>query len=143
MEPHHTLDDILSRPPTVAAAKTCLVVDDSAVIRRVASQMFEELGYTVSEAADGAQALERCREQIPDLILLDWNMPVMDGLSCLLTLRDSAPSPMPRIMLCTTENTIDKIQTALTAGADEYIIKPFDRDMLHDKLVILGLEQPL
>lgn len=142
MEPHHTLDEILNPPPVATTAKTCLVVDDSTVIRRVASQMLEELGYTVAEAANGVQALERCGEQIPHLVLLDWNMPVMDGLSCLTALRDSALSPMPRIMLCTTENTIDKIQTALSAGADEYIIKPFDRDMLHDKLVLLGLEQP-
>jgi two-component system chemotaxis response regulator CheY len=122
--------------------KSCLVVDDSSVIRRMAGAMFRDMGYAVSEAANGLCAVEHCRAQCPNIVLLDWNMPVMDGLSCLRTLRGEEIVPAARIMLCTTEASAAKIQTVLAAGADEYIIKPFDRDVLHDKLVLLGLEEP-
>ena len=142
METQRSLEEILRGTPASAQPKTCLIVDDSTVVRRLAARMFQELGYEVREAANGLQAVASCKESAPAIILLDWNMPVMDGLSCLMTLRGTKLPSRPRIMLCTTENSIDKIQTALSAGADEYIIKPFDRDVLHDKLVHLGLEQP-
>ena len=122
--------------------KTCLVVDDSTAIRRVAAAMFRDMGYEVAEAANGLGAIRQCRTHNPDLILLDWNMPVMDGLSCLIALRGSDLEPQPRIMLCTTENAVSKIQTVMAAGADEYIIKPFDSSILRDKLILLGLEEP-
>jgi two-component system chemotaxis response regulator CheY len=122
--------------------KTCLVVDDSSIVRRMAGAMFRELGYDVSEAANGLRAVEHCKEHSPDVVLLDWNMPVMDGLDCLRTLRGSGTVPSARIMLCTSESSVTKIQTVLEAGADEYIIKPFDREVLRDKLILLGLEEP-
>jgi two-component system chemotaxis response regulator CheY len=122
--------------------KTCLVVDDSSIVRRMAGAMFRELGYKVSEAANGLRAVEHCKAHSPDVVLLDWNMPVMDGLDCLRTLRSSGTAPTARIMLCTSESSVTKIQTVLEAGADEYIIKPFDREVLRDKLILLGLEEP-
>ena len=121
------------------AARSCLVVDDSSTIRRVMAGMLQELGYSVREAPTGLQAIEECGRAVPDLIMLDWNMPVMDGITCLRTLRAKDLVPRPTVVLCTTENTIAKIQEALAAGADEYIMKPFDRDLLQDKLSQLGL----
>jgi two-component system chemotaxis response regulator CheY len=121
------------------AEKTCLVVDDSATIRRVLSGMLHEFGYDVSEAPSGVEAVETCRDHAPGLIFLDWNMPEMDGITCLKALRAMEIAPRPVIVLCTTENSLAKIHEALTAGADEYIMKPFDREILQDKLEQLGL----
>ena len=87
----------------------CLVVDDSSVIRKVARRILEDMDFSISEAADGQQALESCAAAMPDAILLDWNMPVMDGLE------------------------------ALRAGANEYIMKPFDRDIVEAKFQEVGL----
>lgn len=120
-------------------ARSCLVVDDSSTIRRVMAAMLRDLGYTIREASTGLQAIEECARAIPGLILLDWNMPVMDGITCLRTLRETEMEPRPTIVLCTTENSLAKIHEALEAGADEYIMKPFDRDLLRDKLAQLGL----
>lgn len=121
--------------------KLCLLVDDSATVRRVAGTMFREFGYAVAEAASGVEALEICNEVSPDVILLDWNMPVMDGITCLTRLRGMDVPQQPKVILCTTENTLERIGTALAAGADEYIMKPFNREILHDKLVQIGLEE--
>lgn len=118
---------------------TCLIVDDSAVIRKVARRIMETLGLTVSEAEDGAKALEQCARQMPDAILLDWNMPNMDGYAVLKALRQSPGGDHPKILFCTTENDVGAIARALHAGADEYIMKPFDRDILRDKLEQVGL----
>lgn len=123
------------------SAPYCLVVDDSRVVRRVAVDMLKSLGFAVAEAEDGLMAVQQCTARVPDFILLDWNMPEMDGITCLTRLRAMDMPHQPRVILCTTENTLEKIGTALAAGADEYIIKPFDRDILRDKLVQIGLEQ--
>jgi two-component system chemotaxis response regulator CheY len=117
----------------------CLVVDDSRVIRRVAVDMLKGLGFGVSEAEHGLAAVEFCRSQVPDFVLLDWNMPEMDGISCLRALRAMPLDPRPAIVMCTTENGMPKIREALEAGADEYIMKPYDRGVLLDKLEQLDL----
>jgi two-component system, chemotaxis family, chemotaxis protein CheY len=117
----------------------CLVVDDASVIRRVASKMLEDLSFEVGEAADGRQALESVSARCPDVLLLDWNMPVMDGLACLRKLRASALPWQPKVIFCTTENSVASIHEALEAGADEYIMKPFDSDILRSKLEQIGL----
>ena len=119
--------------------KSCLVVDDASVIRRVVSAMLREMNYEVAEAPTGLHAIDYCLVNNPDFILLDWNMPLMDGLSCLRRLRAMPFKKKPAIVMCTTENQTNKIQQALEAGADEYIMKPFDRDVLLDKLVQLDL----
>ncbi|MBO1074033.1 response regulator [Roseomonas marmotae] len=117
----------------------CLVVDDSRVVRHAARRILERHGFAVREAADGAQAMAACREALPRLVLLDWNMPVMDGLEFLKAARAEFGAEEPLIMLCTTESEFDRIVTALSAGAQEYIMKPFDDAILTGKLAQLGL----
>jgi len=119
--------------------KTCLVVDDSKVIRKVARHILESLGFRVAEAADGAEALDQCRAEAPDAVLLDWNMPVMNGIDFLRALGAETLPSRPKVVFCTTENGMNYIRAALDAGADEYVMKPFDRETLESKLQIVGL----
>ena len=119
--------------------KTCLVVDDSKVIRKVARHILETLGFTVSEAGDGREALDACQTFSPDVILLDWNMPVMSGMDFLRALRETPGGRKPKVVFCTTENGMAYIRAAIEAGADEYVMKPFDRDTLESKLQIVGV----
>ena len=119
--------------------RTCLVVDDSRVIRKVARRILEEIGYEIAEAADGMEALAWCRAAMPDAILLDWNMPVMSGIEFLRRLREEPGGDAPVVVFCTVENDLDHINEALDAGANEYIMKPFDGDIIAAKLVEAGL----
>ena len=119
--------------------KTCLVVDDSKVIRKVARHILETLDFEVSEAADGREALDSCLSSVPDVILLDWNMPVMSGMDFLRALRDTTLASRPKVVFCTTENGMAYIRAAIEAGADEYVMKPFDRETLESKLQIVGM----
>ena len=121
--------------------KTCLVVDDSGVVRKVARRIVETLNFSVIEAEDGEKALEACKHAMPEAVLLDWNMPVMDGLEFLLNLRAMPGGDAPKVVFCTTENGMDHIARALEAGADEYIMKPFDKDIVTDKFREVGLVQ--
>ena len=105
--------------------RSCLVVDDSKVIRKVARHILETLDFTVEEAEDGREALSRCEASMPDVILLDWNMPVMSGMEFLRALRQADRPDQPKVVFCTT-------------GADEYVMKPFDRETLQSKLQIVG-----
>jgi len=118
--------------------RSCLVVDDSKVIRKVARHILETLNFTVDEAEDGREALSRCDAAMPDVILLDWNMPVMGGMEFLRALRQSGRAAQPKVVFCTTENDLSHIRAAIEAGADEYVMKPFDRETLHSKLQIVG-----
>ncbi|WP_293883088.1 response regulator [Sphingomonas sp.] len=120
-------------------SKSCLIVDDSKVIRKVARHILEALNYTVEEAADGREALDACRAKIPDVILLDWNMPVMSGIEFLRAIDSDPLASRPKIVFCTTENGTAHIRAAIDAGADEYIMKPFDRETLQTKLALVGL----
>ncbi len=120
--------------------KTCLVVDDSSVIRKVARRILEGLDFKITEAEDGQQALEQCRNGLPDAVLLDWNMPVMDGYDFLRNLRQMPGGNKPKVVFCTTENDVAHIARALHAGANEYIMKPFTREALGTKLDLLGVE---
>ncbi|HET8995865.1 MAG TPA: response regulator [Acetobacteraceae bacterium] len=119
--------------------RTCLVVDDSRVVRKVARRILEANGYTVAEAPDGAQALALCRQALPDCVLLDWNMPVMDGMSFLHALRAEFGPADPPVVFCTTENDMAHIAQAIEGGAQEYIMKPFDEEILVSKLAQVGL----
>jgi two-component system chemotaxis response regulator CheY len=119
--------------------KTCLVVDDSSVIRKIASRILEEMDFQIIEAEDGAKALEACKRALPDAVLLDWNMPVMDGFEFLVHLRQLPGGDAPKVVFCTTENGIDHISRALHAGANEYIMKPFDKDIVMAKFQEVGL----
>ena len=97
--------------------KTCLVVDDSSVIRKVARRILEALEFKIVEAEDGQQALDACRAELPDAILLDWNMPVMDGYDFLKALRRLPDGEKPKVVFCTTENDVAHIARALSARA--------------------------
>jgi two-component system, chemotaxis family, chemotaxis protein CheY len=119
--------------------KQALVVDDSSFIRKIAKQILEGMDFEVTEAKDGAQALEACQKGFPELILLDWNMPVMSGLEFLTKLRRMPGGDAPNVVFCTTENTREKIMTALEAGATEYVMKPFDQEIIRTKLEQIGM----
>ena len=119
--------------------KHCLIVDDSAVIRKVARRILEGLEFRVSEAEDGEKALSICRSEMPDAVLLDWNMPVMDGYDFLKVLRRLPGGEAPKVVFCTTENDVAHIARALHAGANEYIMKPFDKDIVTAKFHEVGL----
>jgi len=119
--------------------KTCLIVDDSSVIRKVARRILEGLAFQIVEAENGEEAIETCRRQLPDAILLDWNMPKMDGYDFLRLLRRLPGGDKPKVVFCTTENDVAHIARALHAGANEYIMKPFDRDIVEAKFQEVGL----
>jgi two-component system chemotaxis response regulator CheY len=119
--------------------KRVLVVDDSALVRRIARRMLEELGFTVAESVDGVAALKACAEGMPDCVLLDWNMPEMNGIEFLRKLRKEPAGEAPIVIFCTSEDSFDNITEALEAGANEYIIKPFDAPLLESKLVQAGV----
>lgn len=117
----------------------CLIVDDSSVVRKVVRRILEEMDIDCAEAADGQQAFESCQNTMPDVIMLDWNMPVMNGMEFMRKLRAHPTPTQPKIIFCTTENDTDHIQAALAAGADEYIMKPFDSDIIRSKFEQIGL----
>ena len=119
--------------------RTCLVVDDSRVVRKVARRILESNGFEVTEAADGQKAQDACREHLPDCVLLDWNMPVIDGITFLRNLRSEFGPDKPPVVFCTTENDMTHIEQAIEAGAQEYIMKPFDEDILTGKFAQVGL----
>ena len=121
------------------ATKSCLVVDDSKVIRMVARRILEELEFSIEEAEDGRVALAQCTRAMPDVVLLDWNMPNMNGLEFLKALREQPNGSKPVVVFCTTENDMNHISAAITAGADEYIMKPFDREIIEAKFTQVGL----
>ncbi len=119
--------------------KTCLIVDDSGIIRKVARRILESLEFQILEAENGERAFETCLRELPDAILLDWNMPKMDGYDFLRALRRLPGGERPKVIFCTTENDVAHIARALQAGANEYIMKPFDRDIVEEKFQDIGL----
>ena len=118
-----------------------MIVDDSMIARAVLSRIIEsdeafEIAAVAGTAEDAITALGECRV---DVILLDWNMPVMSGMEFLKLLRQRGHSDQPKVVFCTTENDMAHIRAALEAGADEYVMKPFDRETLHVKLQLVGV----
>ncbi|MCB9996556.1 MAG: response regulator [Rhodospirillales bacterium] len=123
--------------------KSCLVVDDSRVVRKVIRRIVTDMGFTCTEAEDGKKAIELCEEHMPDVIVLDWNMPVMSGIEFLERLRQAENGNHPKVVFCTTENDVPHIDRAMRAGADEYIMKPFDSGVILSKFIQIGLiERP-
>ena len=119
--------------------KSCLVVDDSKVVRMVARKILEGLNFAIDEAEDGQKAIEACERGMPDAVLLDWNMPVKNGLEFLRELRQMDNGAAPIVVFCTTENDLTHIQQAISAGANEYIMKPFDSEIIESKFSQVGL----
>ncbi len=118
--------------------KTALIVDDSAVIRKVARRILELLDFTVRDAEDGQKGLDLCQQEMPDVVFADVNMPGMDGYAFLKALRASLDGGKPKVLFCTTENEVGTIARARHAGADDYLMKPFDRQLIASKLEQFG-----
>ncbi len=121
--------------------RICLVVDDSRVVRKIARRILEGLGFEVAEAGDGVEALAFCAAAMPDAVLLDWAMPTMDGLEFVKRLRAEPGGGGPLVLFCSSETAPEQIALALDAGANEYIMKPFDGDIIEAKLTEVGLLQ--
>ena len=119
--------------------KTCLVVDDSSVIRKVARRIIERLEFEISEAEDGTQALKQCEGQLPDAVLLDAAMPNMDGFEFLRALRRLPGGDRPKVIMCQVMHDPAMIARARHVGADEILLKPFDKDNVEAKFSAIGL----
>ncbi|MBT4938355.1 MAG: response regulator, partial [Rhodospirillaceae bacterium] len=102
-------------------------------------KILQELDFETNEAEDGQVALDSCKQQMPDAVLLDWNMPVMSGIEFLRELRKLPGGDSPVVVFCTTENDVNHIQEAMEAGANEYIMKPFDSEIIQAKFSQVGL----
>jgi two-component system chemotaxis response regulator CheY len=119
--------------------RTCLIVDGSRVVRRIARGIVEQLAFEVDEAGDGDEALSLCKQTMPDAVVVDWQMPTMDGIEFLKNLRREPGGEHPKVIFCSQETSLDRIREALAAGADEYVMKPFDGDILAGKFALVGL----
>jgi two-component system chemotaxis response regulator CheY len=119
--------------------KTCLIVDNSRVIRMVVRRILEDLGFAADETSDGKAALDRCKAAMPDAVLLDLNLPKLSGIEFLRALRRSEGGNRPVVVFCTAEGDAAHMEEALSEGADEYIVKPFDSEIFHAKLTQVGL----
>lgn len=124
-------------------SKTILVVDDSKAMRLIVRRTLRQAGfgeYEVEEAANGVEALERIGQAAPALVISDWNMPEMNGIDLILALRLDRNYDRMLVMMVTTETEMSQVQRAMSAGANEYVMKPFSEDVLGDKLTLLGFE---
>jgi two-component system, chemotaxis family, chemotaxis protein CheY len=126
------------RAPQPQRPRTCLIVDDSRVVRKISRMIIESLGYRVIDAENGEEALARCRAEMPGLILLDWDMPVMTGIEFITRLRALDAPYQPKTVFCTSRSQTMDIFKGIEAGADEYIAKPFDAVSLKAKLEQIG-----
>lgn len=117
-----------------------LIVDDSRALRRLMGDLLRSLSIEVSEATNGREALYWLRENaLPDIALVDWNMPIMDGLEFLREVRRTPSLRRLPVMMVTTETEMDQMVRALSAGANEYVMKPFTKEMIAEKLQLLGV----
>lgn len=117
-----------------------LVIDDSRAMRKILGRILGDLGYQVREAANGSEALDVLEEvRNPKLALVDWNMPVMNGYEFIKEVRARPEHATLRLMMVTTETGEKEMTAALEAGADEYVMKPFTKDVIEEKLKLMGL----
>jgi two-component system, chemotaxis family, chemotaxis protein CheY len=129
---------VIEQAPQETHVRTCLIVDDSRVVRRVSRQILESVGYQVTEAENGQEALARCKADMPDLVILDWEMPVMSGIEFITALRALDSTRRPKAMFCTSKGESNDIYKGIEAGADEYVTKPFTAESLKAKLERIG-----
>ncbi len=119
-----------------------LIIDDARSVRMILKKMMTELGFTVEEAEHGQQAIEILQKNGPaDVALVDWNMPVMNGFEFIQEVRKQSIYDEMKIMMVTTESELVRMIAALEAGANEYVMKPFTKDIIGEKLTIMGLIQ--
>lgn len=119
--------------------RRALIVDDSRAMRAILRRSLEGRGFQVVEASNGREALERLAlMRIPDLALVDWNMPEMNGIELISELRRDNSYDVMQVMMVTTETEMEQVQRAINAGANEYVMKPFTQEILDDKLALLG-----
>lgn len=119
--------------------RSCLIVDDSKVIRMIARKIMQSLDFGAIEAANGREALEVCKRGMPTVVLVDWTMPEMGGIDYVKALRRLPGGDAPVVIFCTTETDVEHIRAAIEAGANEYIMKPFDGEIVRAKLAQVGL----
>ena len=121
-----------------------LIIDDSRAMRRILRTVVEPLGFRILEAGDGREGLDRLEEHYPDveLTLVDWNMPVMNGLEFVKTVRADNQYQQMKIAMVTTETEPAQMTRALMAGVDEYVMKPFTSEILMEKLRLMGVQCP-
>lgn len=119
--------------------KTCPAIDDLSVIRKIAGNILEDMDFQIMEAEDRGQTLQVCERELSDAVLLDWNMPVMEGCEFPGHLRRLPGGERPRVVFCTTENNPDHVSRALRAGGNEYIMKPFNKNIVAAKFLEVGL----
>lgn len=120
-----------------------LIIDDSRAIRRIIGDMMRSLGYETTEAGNGIEALQRLDEfGAPDICFIDWNMPEMNGLEFIKAVRSKPEYSDLPLMMVTTETEMERMAEAFIAGVNEYVMKPFDKEMIIEKLNLLGIGLP-
>ncbi len=120
-----------------------LIVDDSRTMRMIVGNILRELGFEIGQAGDGLEALKWTEDNgFPELACVDWNMPEMNGLEFVIALRNRPGSESTKILMITTESDADNVASAMTSGANEYLIKPFTKDSISQKLGLMGLNLP-
>ncbi len=117
----------------------CLIADDSKIMRMLLRKIMENFGFEVSEAEDGEDVLEQCLSVRPDIIISDWSLPLIDGIDVLYKIRADRKIKQPRFMFCSYVTDAAIIRQALDGGADDFIMRPFDEDIIAGKLAILGM----
>jgi two-component system chemotaxis response regulator CheY len=128
---------------TLPLATRALIVDDSRVIRTIVGRALIELGFETQEAGNGREALAVLEKgPLPGMVMVDWNMPEMSGLDMVKAIRANAAWNVLKLIMITSENEMERVQEALQAGADEYIMKPFSKDMIQEKLMLIGVPIP-
>lgn len=117
----------------------CVIADDSRIIRMLLSKIMNNLNFDVLEAEDGEEVVEMCEINEPDLVIIDRRLPVLEGIDAMYKIRSLKKIKQPKIMFCSSIIDVEKIRETLDGGADDYIMKPFDEEIIISKLEILGL----
>ena len=117
----------------------CIIADDSKIMRMLLSKIMENFGFEVNEAEDGEEVLEQCVSFRPDLIISDWRLPLIEGIDVLYKIRADRRLKQPKFIFCSYVTDAATIKQALDGGADDFIMRPFDEDIIASKLAILGM----